>query len=229
MRGVLRSSVGRDCICGTEANGGHFVFPLSALQLCFALSILGNSPVLILDEPSTGLDVSGKQQMWQVIQAAVKDNKKGVLLSTHDLAEAEALCDRAAIMVSGRLRLIGSIQHLKRRFGKDYILELRVKEISQEPLVHKEILRLFPQAARQDRCFSLLTYKLPLTDVHPLSQAFHKLEAVKCGFNLEDYSLSQCTLDRVFLELSKEQELGDVHEEADITMRWKLLPPSDEL
>lgn len=48
-------------------------------------------------------------------------------------------------------RLIGSIQHLKRRFGKDYILELRVKEISQEPLVHKEILRLFPQAARQDR------------------------------------------------------------------------------
>lgn len=38
--------------------------PLSALQLCFALSILGNSPVLILDEPSTGLDVSGKQQMW---------------------------------------------------------------------------------------------------------------------------------------------------------------------
>ncbi|XP_006247716.1 ATP-binding cassette sub-family A member 6 isoform X1 [Rattus norvegicus] len=198
-------------------------------KLCFALSILGNSPVLILDEPSTGLDVSGKQQMWQAIQAAVKDNKKGVLLSTHDLAEAEALCDRAAIMVSGRLRLIGSIQHLKRRFGKDYILELRVKEISQEPLVHKEILRLFPQAARQDRCFSLLTYKLPVTDVHPLSQAFHKLEAVKRGFNLDDYSLSQCTLDRVFLELSKEQELGDVHEEADITMRWKLLPPSDEL
>lgn len=78
--------------------------PLSALQLCFALSILGNSPVLILDEPSTGLDVSGKQQMWKAIQAAVKDNKKGVLLSTHDLAEAEALCDRAAIMVSGRLR-----------------------------------------------------------------------------------------------------------------------------
>ncbi|XP_052051312.1 ATP-binding cassette sub-family A member 6 isoform X2 [Apodemus sylvaticus] len=197
-------------------------------KLCFALSILGNSPVLILDEPSAGLDVSGKQQVWQAIQAAVKD-EKGVLLSTHDLAEAEALCDRAAIMVSGRLRCIGSIQHLKRKFGKDYFLELRVKEISQEPLVHQEILKLFPQAARQDRCFSSLTYKLPVTDAHPLSQAFHKLEAVKHGFNLEDYSLSQCTLDRVFLELSKEQESGDVHEEADITMRRKLLPPSDEL
>ncbi|XP_028617078.1 ATP-binding cassette sub-family A member 6 isoform X1 [Grammomys surdaster] len=198
-------------------------------KLCFALSILGNSPVLILDEPSTGLDVSGKQQMWQAIQAAVRDNEKGVLLSTNDLAEAEALCDRAAIMVSGRLRCIGSIQHLKRKFGKSYILELRVKEISQEPLVHREILKLFPQAARQDRCFSLLTYKLPITDVHPLSQAFHKLEAVKHGFNLEDYSLSQCTLDRVFLELSKEQELGDVQEEAGTSMGRRLLLPSDEL
>ncbi|XP_029401593.1 ATP-binding cassette sub-family A member 6 isoform X2 [Mus pahari] len=198
-------------------------------KLCFVLSILGNSPVLILDEPSTGLDVSGKQQMWQAIQAAVKDKEKGVLLSTHDLAEAEALCDRVAIMVSGRLRCIGSIQHLKRKFGKDYILELRVKDISRESLVHREILKLFPQAACQDRCFSLLTYKLPVTDVHPLSQAFHKLEAVKRGFDLEDYSLSPCTLDRVILELSKEQELADVYEEADMTMRRKLLPPSDEL
>ncbi|GAB1297013.1 ATP-binding cassette sub-family A member 6 [Apodemus speciosus] len=232
-------------------------------KMCFALSILGNSPLLILDEPSAGLDVSGKQQVWQAIQAAVKDKGKGVLLSTHDLAEAEALCDRAAIMVSGRLRCVGSIQHLKRKFGKDYFLELRVKEISQEPLVHREILKLFPQAARQDseqdqkikaateleirgmntsektrhkmviciftQCFSLLTYKLPVMEVHPLSQAFHKLEAVKHGFNLEDYNLSQCTLDRVFLELSKEQESGDVHEEEDTALRRKLLPPSDEL
>nr|XP_021481987.1 ATP-binding cassette sub-family A member 6-like [Meriones unguiculatus] len=198
-------------------------------KLCFVLSILGNPSVLILDEPSTGIDASGKQQMWQEILAAVKDNKKGVLLTTHDLAEAEALCDRVAIMVSGRLRCIGSIQHLKRKFGKDYILEVKVKESSQEPLVHREILKLFPQAARQERHFSLLIYKLPTTDVYPLSQAFHKLEAVKHGFNLEEYSLSQCTLDKVFVELSKEQELGNVHEEVDTTVRWKLLPPSDEL
>ncbi|XP_060242463.1 ATP-binding cassette sub-family A member 6 isoform X2 [Meriones unguiculatus] len=198
-------------------------------KLCFVLSILGNPSVLILDEPSTGIDASGKQQMWQEILAAVKDNKKGVLLTTHDLAEAEALCDRVAIMVSGRLRCIGSIQHLKRKFGKDYILEVKVKESSQEPLVHREILKLFPQAARQERHFSLLIYKLPTTDVYPLSQAFHKLEAVKHGFNLEEYSLSQCTLDKVFVELSKEQELGNVHEEVDTAVRWKLLPPSDEL
>ncbi|XP_057631855.1 ATP-binding cassette sub-family A member 6-like [Chionomys nivalis] len=198
-------------------------------KLCFVLSILGNSSVLILDEPSTGLDVPGKYQIRQAVKAAAKENEVGVLMTTHDLAEAEALCDRVVIMVSGRLRCIGSIQHLKRKFGKDYILELKVNETSQVASVHREILKLFPQAARQESYLSLLAYKLPITDVYPLSQAFYKLEAVKRSFNLEEYSLSQCTLDKVFLELSKEQELENVHEETDTAVRWKLLPHLDEL
>ncbi|PNI35609.1 ABCA6 isoform 1 [Pan troglodytes] len=197
-------------------------------KLCFVLSLLGNSSVLLLDEPSTGIDPTGQQQMWQAIQAVVKNTERGVLLTTHNLAEAEALCDRVAIMVSGSLRCIGSIQHLKNKLGKDYILELKVKETAQVTLVHTEILKLFPQAAGQERYSSLLTYKLPMADVYPLSQTFHKLEAVKHNFNLEEYSLSQCTLEKVFLELSKEQEVGNFDEEIDTTMRWKLLPHSDE-
>ncbi|XP_041580770.1 ATP-binding cassette sub-family A member 6 isoform X1 [Vulpes lagopus] len=198
-------------------------------KLCFVLSILGNSPILLLDEPSTGLDPAGQQQMWQTIQAAVKNTEKGALLTTHYLAEVEAICDRIAIMVSGRLRCIGSTQHLKNKLGKDYILELKVKEMSQVTSVHNEILKLFPQAAQQERYSSLLVYKLPLADVYPLSQAFRKLEAVKHDFNLEEYSLSQCTLEKIFLELSKEQEVGNFEEEIDTTMRWALLSPSDDI
>ncbi|KAK2507815.1 hypothetical protein MC885_014420 [Smutsia gigantea] len=197
-------------------------------KLCFMLSILGNSPVLLLDEPSSGMDPTGQQQMWQMIQAAIKNTEKGAILITHYLAEAEAICDRVAIMVSGRLRCIGSIQHLKSKLGEDYILELKIKDPSQVPSVHAEILKLFPQAAQQERYSSFLAYKLPVVDVHPLSLAFHKLEAVKQNFNLEEYSLSQCTLEKVFLELSKEQELGNLDEEVDTSMRWKLLPHSDD-
>uniref|UniRef100_A0A8D2I9L9 ABC transporter domain-containing protein n=1 Tax=Urocitellus parryii TaxID=9999 RepID=A0A8D2I9L9_UROPR len=132
-------------------------------KLCFVLSILGNSPILLLDEPSTGIDPTGQ--------------------------------------------CIGSIQHLKRKFGKDYILELKVKEPSQVPLVHTEILNLFPQAAQQESSF---------------------FPPVKHNFNLEEYSLSQCTLEKVFLELFSRPELGNVDEEVDTTMRWKLLSYSDE-
>ncbi|XP_054565317.1 ATP-binding cassette sub-family A member 6-like isoform X2 [Eptesicus fuscus] len=195
-------------------------------KLCFVLSILGNSPILILDEPSTGMDPTGQQQMWQMIQSTIKNTEKGALLTTQNLAEAETLCDRIAIMVSGRLRCIGSIQHLKSKLGKDYILELKVQEASQ--VVHTEILKLFPQAALQERYSTFLAYKLPMADVYPLSQAFYKLEAVKRNFNLEEYSLSQCTLEKILVELSKEQKVGNFDEEVDTTMRWKLISHSDD-
>ncbi|XP_030743985.1 ABC-type organic anion transporter ABCA8-like [Echinops telfairi] len=106
--------------------------------LCFPV-------VVLLDEPSTGMDPKGQQQTWQAIQSTVRNKERGVLLSTHYMAEAEAVCDRVAIMVSGRLRCIGSIQHLKSKFGKNYLLEVEMKR------VHVEILKPFPQAARQER------------------------------------------------------------------------------
>ncbi|XP_006872368.1 PREDICTED: ATP-binding cassette sub-family A member 6 [Chrysochloris asiatica] len=197
-------------------------------MLCFVLSLLGNSPVMLLDEPSIGLDPTRQQQLWQAIQTSVKNSKKGALLITHYLDEAEAVCDRVAIMVSGSLRCIGPIQHLKRKYGKDYILELKLKETSVGTLVHMEILKLFPQAVRQERSSSFLSYKLPVADVHPLSQAFYRLEEVRHNFNVEEYNLSLCTLDQVLLELSKEQELADSDEEVHTSMRWKLLSYSDD-
>uniref|UniRef100_A0A2K6CE48 ATP binding cassette subfamily A member 10 n=1 Tax=Macaca nemestrina TaxID=9545 RepID=A0A2K6CE48_MACNE len=165
-------------------------------KLCFVLSILGNPSVVLLDEPFTGMDPEGQQQMWQILQATVKNKERGALLTTHYMSEAEAVCDRVAIMVSGTLRCIGSIQHLKNKFGKDYLLEIKMKEPTQVKALHTEILKLFPQAARQERYSSFMAYKLPVKDVHPLSRAFFKLEAVKQTFNLEEYSFSQATLEQ---------------------------------
>ncbi|KAM4843383.1 ABC-type organic anion transporter ABCA8-like [Thomomys bottae] len=196
-------------------------------KLCFALSILGNPSVLLLDEPSTGMDPEGQQQMWQAIRAAIRNTERGALLTTHYMAEAEAVCDRVAIMVSGRLRCIGSIQHLKSKFGKDYLLEMKVKTPTQVEPLHEEILRLFPRAARQDRYSSLMVYKLPVEDVQPLAQAFFKLEKVKQNFGLDEYSLSQSTLEQIFLELSKEQELDEFDEELNLSVKWKLLPQEE--
>ncbi|XP_055983410.1 ATP-binding cassette sub-family A member 9 [Sorex fumeus] len=196
-------------------------------KLCFTLSILGSPSVVLLDEPSTGMDPEGQLQMWQAIRATFRNTNRGALLTTQYMAEAEAVCDRVAVMVSGRLRCIGSIQHLKSKFGKDYLLEMKVRTPEQGGTLHAEILRLFPQAARQERYSSLVVYKIPIEDVQPLSQAFFKLEIVKQSFNLEEYSLSQSTLEQVFLELSKEQELDDFDEELHPSVRWKLLPQEE--
>ncbi|KAK9407059.1 ATP-binding cassette sub-family A member 10-like [Crotalus adamanteus] len=175
-------------------------------KLCFALSMLGNPTLMLLDEPTIGLDPKGKRQVWRAIRTMLQEKDEGVILTTHHMEEAEVLCDRIAIMVSGQLRCLGSIQYLKSKFGKNYLLQIKVKGVEQGDLVNTQILKIFPQAARQERISTLLVYKIPMEDALPLSRAFAMLEDAKQHFSLEEYSFSLNTLEQVFLELCKEHE-----------------------
>ncbi|XP_071968889.1 ABC-type organic anion transporter ABCA8-like isoform X1 [Engystomops pustulosus] len=190
-------------------------------KVCFAISMLGNPTIALLDEPSTGLDPRGQQRLWRAIRAAFQNKERGAILTTHYMEEAEAVCDRVAIMVSGKLRCIGSIQQLKSKFGKGYLLEIKVKDSQRVEEIHQEISRIFPQAERQDRFSSLLVYKIPMEKVQSLSQAFSQLEEAKRVHDIEEYSFSQSTLEQVFLELAKEQEKDDYDQEA--MFKWRPL------
>lgn len=181
-------------------------------KLCFALSMLGNPQVTLLDEPSTGMDPRAKQHMWRAIRTAFKNKKRAALLTTHYMEEAEAVCDRVAIMVSGQLRCIGTVQHLKSKFGKGYFLEIKLKDWIENleiDRLQREIQYIFPNASRQESFSSILAYKIPKEDVQSLSQSFAKLEEAKHTFAIEEYSFSQATLEQVFVELTKEQEEED--------------------
>ncbi|XP_053425645.1 cholesterol transporter ABCA5 isoform X3 [Nycticebus coucang] len=181
-------------------------------KLCFALSMLGNPHVTLLDEPSTGMDPKAKQHMWRAIRTAFKNKKRAAILTTHYMEEAEAVCDRVAIMVSGQLRCIGTVQHLKSKFGKGYYLEIKLQdwiENLEVDRLQREIQHIFPNAIVQESFSSILAYKIPKEDVQSLSQSFSKLEEAKHTFAIEEYSFSQATLEQVFVELTKEQEEED--------------------
>ncbi|KAF4012943.1 hypothetical protein G4228_003028 [Cervus hanglu yarkandensis] len=181
-------------------------------KLCFALSMLGSPPVTLLDEPSTGMDPKAKQHMWRAIRTAFKNRKRAAILTTHYMEEAEAVCDRVAVLVSGRLRCIGTVQHLKSKFGKGYFLEIKLKDWIEDLEVdrlQREIQCIFPNASRQESFSTILAYKIPKEDVQSLSQSFSKLEEAKHTFAIEEYSFSQATLEQVFVELTKEQEEED--------------------
>ncbi|NXW13732.1 ABCAA protein, partial [Circaetus pectoralis] len=197
-------------------------------KLCFAVCMLGNPTVLLLDEPSTGMDPNGQRCVWKMIRAALKTKETGAILTTHYMEEAEAVCDRVAIMVSGQLRCIGSIQYLKNKFGKGYLLEIKVKDPERADLLHAEILRIFPSAARQERFPSLLVYKVPMEDAVPLSQSFSKLEEGKSKTMKvrEIIRVLSCPF-QVFLELSREQEKDNFDLTLDGTFEWKQLQQED--
>ncbi|XP_031699079.1 cholesterol transporter ABCA5 isoform X1 [Anarrhichthys ocellatus] len=203
-------------------------------KLCFALSMIGNPQIVLLDEPSSGMDPKSKQRMWRAIRAAFKNRQRGAVLTTHYMEEAEAVCDRVAILVSGQLRCIGSIQHLKGKYGRGYSLEVKLREeltgLQQVALLHKEILRIFPHAARQESFATLMVYKIPMEDMKSLSKSFSQLEGAKQTFNFEEYNFSQSTLEQVFMEFAKEQEKEeDEVGSLSTTFQWQRLRQDDSV
>jgi ABC-type multidrug transport system ATPase subunit len=96
-------------------------------KLSVAIALISEPPLVVLDEPSTGVDPVARRFMWDVI-ARYLGSSKTVILVTHSMEEVEALCNNVGIMVGGRLRCLGSITHLKDRFGKGYMVEVKLDE-----------------------------------------------------------------------------------------------------
>lgn len=94
-------------------------------KLSVAIALIGNPTVVFLDEPSAGMDPETRKKLWSVL-GDIKKRDSAVVLTTHSMEEAEALSDRLAIMVGGRLRCIGTSTYLRNKFGQGYELEVRL-------------------------------------------------------------------------------------------------------
>ena len=86
-------------------------------KVSIAMALVTSPRILFLDEPTLGLDVLARRELWNVIKAL--KSKMTIILTTHYLDEAEALCDRIAIMTEGCLRAVGTADELKKLAGKD--------------------------------------------------------------------------------------------------------------
>lgn len=84
-------------------------------RLSLAMALVGRPQVLFLDEPTLGLDVLARRQLWQSIQKL--RGKTAVLMTTHSMEEAEALSQRVGVMQAGRLLAAGTVEQLKGRTG----------------------------------------------------------------------------------------------------------------
>ena len=95
-------------------------------KLSVAMAMIGNPPIIFLDEPSTGMDPKAKRFMWSVISNITTLKKKcAVILTTHSMEEADALSTKLGIMVNGNFKCFGTVQHLKSKFGNFYEIEFK--------------------------------------------------------------------------------------------------------
>jgi ABC-2 type transport system ATP-binding protein len=150
-------------------------------RLDFALALIGDPELVFLDEPTTGFDPAARRAAWDTIRA-LADLGKTVLLTTHYLDEAQALCDRVAIVKDGRILAVGAPAQLGVGASSRYRVAWRDAESGE--LVSRET---------DD----------PTALLHQLTSA-----ALARGTGLTDLSVSRPSLEDVYLELTAEGAVG---------------------
>lgn len=114
---------------GLEGVEHHYAKQLSGGQkrrLNLWLALLPRPPILLVDEPTVGLDPTTRQGIWNLLKALQKSGTT-IVLTTHYMFEAESLCDRVAILHDGRIQALGSVQHLREQFVPDEFIRVSTK------------------------------------------------------------------------------------------------------
>ena len=99
-------------------------------RLSIAMSLISDPKVLFLDEPTLGLDVIARSKLWEIIKSL--KSKITIILTTHYMEEAEELADRIAIMKSGQLLAIDTLENLKKTTNKDSLEKIFISIVKEE-------------------------------------------------------------------------------------------------
>ena len=166
-------------------------------RLALALAIVHRPKVLFLDEPTAGLDVSTRKSLHELIKE-LRDEGTTIILSTHDMAEAEAMTDRVAIMLKGQLATVGTPRELTAT-GKG------LTRVSARTTGNSLENAVFPGADRQTRQDD---YNVFFTDAPGPTVAKVISYIESSGEELIDLRVERPTLEERFIELTTQADAG---------------------
>lgn len=161
-------------------------------RLALARALLHDPQLIYLDEPTLGVDVQSRRAIWDYI-LSLRDQGKTVLITTNYLEEAQALCERLAILDHGTLVALDTPEHLKQTYGGS-VVELE----TERPLVAVEALRTLPEVREVKQEGTRLT--ITIQDIHHVVPQIINL--VSQESKLQDIAVREPTLDEIFLRLT---------------------------
>ena len=166
-------------------------------KLDLGASLVGAPRLLLLDEPTTGLDPGSRIDLWDAIRVLV-DRGTDVLLTTQYLDEADHLASRIVIIDHGRAVAAGTPTELKRRAGRN-VVEVHVRDRADLPLVASALDRLGKDESQVETSTRRVSVGVD-AGTGPLREALRSLDAA--GVEIDDVTLRPPTLDEVFLALT---------------------------
>ncbi|XP_018348552.1 PREDICTED: uncharacterized protein LOC108752306 [Trachymyrmex septentrionalis] len=174
-------------------------------KLCAAISVMAPAAVILMDEPTSGMDPATKSFVTKAVKQVTR-SQGCVILTSHSVAECENLCTRVGILAKAGLRCIGTPQHLKHKFGEGYVAFLRFGQPVSSTDLRKVILKYLPQAMISSRQATAARLLLPRSQDMALSVSFSMLKLLAEELKATDYTLTQSSLDQVLVTFSEELE-----------------------
>src|SRR6185437_9414810 len=167
-------------------------------RLDLGASLVGTPRLLLLDEPTTGLDPRSRMELWDAIRALVAAGTD-VLLTTQYLDEADHLASQVVIIDHGRAVAAGTPAELKRRIGGN-VVEIHVAHAADLPRAAEMLTRVHDGAVSTDEGSRRVTVGVD-SGSDGLMRALRSIE--DAGVALEDIAMRQPNLDEVFLALTR--------------------------
>jgi len=173
-------------------------------KLSVAIAMIGNSKIVMLDEPTSGMDTSARRNLWEML----KKNKAGriVILTTHYMDEADILGDRIAIMAEGDVQCTGSSLFLKNRYGVGYNLVIAKKSRDPAPQVDEFIQSRIQEAVKMQEVSREISYQLPSSSSGLFKNFFADFDASLDSLGVDSYGVGITTLEEVFLRIGHGEE-----------------------
>ncbi|CAF2249794.1 unnamed protein product [Rotaria magnacalcarata] len=207
---------------GLDTNENQQVQNLSGgnkRKLSASLAFMANPTLIFLDEPTTGLDAAAKRKVWNVIRTA-RDAGLTIIMTSHSMEECEALCTKIGIMKAGQFLCLGSLQHLKNRFGNGYVVQVKVS-IDKLNRIKDELEFTLPGIKIEDEKNGMLFCHVPVSTIptdhvhttshtYNLANVFEFFNQKKENNDIESYSLTQTTLEQIFVSLTSDENENHV-------------------
>ncbi|KAI1295429.1 Phospholipid-transporting ATPase ABCA3 [Halotydeus destructor] len=184
-------------------------------KLTVAMALVSAPDLLILDEPTSGVDPGARRKIWSTLAEVKQKYGCSIILTSHSMDECEALCARIGIMVKGQFKCLGTLQHLRNKFAQGFSLTLKLKrsKTDAEPalaaLVVQDVQVAIPSSYVKDQHETLIYFHVRDTN-EKWSRMFEVMESLTKKYDLEDYSLSDTTLEQIFVSFAKNQQEADL-------------------
>ncbi|XP_011687936.1 PREDICTED: ATP-binding cassette sub-family A member 2-like isoform X2 [Wasmannia auropunctata] len=175
-------------------------------KLCILQSFIGDLPMVFMDEPSAGIDIMTRHAICEILHQ-IREMGRSVLITTHSMQEAEAMCLRVGILVNGQFTAIGSCEYLRAIYGRNFILNIKIipgYQLANLEKIKKIIDEFFPAIKFKDSYLGVLKYEFESGISY--SYVFDKLEKLRQKYVwITDFTIAQPSMNEVFLTLAKKQ------------------------